>query len=423
MITKLISILVPFALSLPTLALSAERTLVEDGSHLFILSGQSNMREPLPSAFAESVARVFGKDKVIVVTAARPSQPINQWYRQWAPPERTDAPAVKNIGSMYDILMNAVNRQIEGKELASVTFVWMQGEADAESGWGAVYEKSFHGVLDQLKADIGVKSVNFVLGRINDYWLTDKGIVDGDLVRRVQMKLGDENANGDWVDTDDLNSGLNPWGIFEIDGGHFPNSAYRVLGQRFAGKACQLVDPDVVLVDTFFDAEFIDSSDDVESHAAIGKAIKATAPDAAAPGLAVLLDGKFGSPDAKEKAWLGFAPAEGKVGFDVDLGETRSVTAVGIDILFNPEAGAALPGIVHISTSADGTNYLPAVRKPISFFYGRKQLDAWSKDAKPQALLVLAELEKTDARFVRIEVEKVSPGLFVDEIVVNPVAK
>ena len=45
----------------------------EKGKHLFILSGQWNMREPLPRAFTESVSQVFGKDNVLVVTNGKPS--------------------------------------------------------------------------------------------------------------------------------------------------------------------------------------------------------------------------------------------------------------------------------------------------------------------------------------------------------------
>jgi hypothetical protein len=427
MFNNLILVLATAVIFLPISAFSAERTPSEEGKHLFILSGQSNMRAPLPEAFRESVSKVFGADRVIVVTVARPSQPINQWYKQWSPPEGVDAGKVKNIGSMYESLLNGVNRAIAGKELASVTFIWMQGEADAGNGWGSVYEKSFYGVLDQLKADLGVESINFVLGRINDHWLPEKGVVDGELVRGVQVEMAEEKANGDWVDTDDLNTGLNPWGIYEIDGGHFPTPAYRVLGQRFARKACILIDPDLQPDDDIFDAVFFDSSEDIRSHLAMGKGIKGTSPDPAhaggEAGLSSLLDGKFGGTDAKEKAWLGFAPAEEKVSFEVDLGDSQGITEIGIDILFSKEAGATFAKTVNISTSVDGSEYRPVGKKGISFFYGRKQQDEWSKDAKPRSFFVLADMQQTDARYIRIEVEKENTWLFVDEIVVNPVAR
>ncbi|MCE2960489.1 MAG: hypothetical protein ACK46A_14715 [Akkermansiaceae bacterium] len=57
----------------------------EEGQHLFVLSGQSNMTPSLSASFAESVEKVFGKDKVIVVRVGWPSQPIKMWYKAWAP--------------------------------------------------------------------------------------------------------------------------------------------------------------------------------------------------------------------------------------------------------------------------------------------------------------------------------------------------
>lgn len=124
------------------------------GKHLFILSGQSNMREPLPGAFTEAVSQVFGKDNVLVVTYGIPSQPIRAWYKLWAAPA---APAdskpidTSKNGQLYDQLLKMVQSKITGKKITSVTFVWMQGEADAQGGWGGVYEQSFYGILDQFK--------------------------------------------------------------------------------------------------------------------------------------------------------------------------------------------------------------------------------------------------------------------------------
>lgn len=422
-----LSLILAFVLMVPMFVQSAEVAPAPEGKHLFILSGQSNMREPLPASFRESVSKVFGKEGVIVVTVARPSQSINQWYKKWTPPEGVNADKVKDVGLLYDSLMSSVKRSIVGQKIASVTFVWMQGEADAESGWGAVYEKSFYGVLDQIKVDLDVKSVNFVLGRINDYWLPRKGIVDGDLVRSIQEKLGDDNANGDWVDTDDLNTGLNPWGIYEVDSGHFPNAAYRIIGQRFARKACKLVDPQAKVDDVWTDEVFIDSADDIKSHLAMAKLIKGTNPDAAraggSAGLSALLDGKFGVATGKDEAWIGFAPTEKTASFVVDLGETQSVTSVGVDLLFNKELLTGTPGAVSFSTSTDNVEFSPVGKPAIKFFYGPAQVDKWLKDAENGSILILAETAKIDARYVRIEVATQNSWLFVDEIVVNPVAK
>ncbi len=86
------------------------------GKHLFILSGQSNMREPLPGAFAESVTQVFGKDNVLVVTYGKPSQPIRAWYKLWAAPADSKALDTSTNGQMYDQLLKMVKNKITGKK-------------------------------------------------------------------------------------------------------------------------------------------------------------------------------------------------------------------------------------------------------------------------------------------------------------------
>ena len=57
------------------------QAFADGGQHLFVLSGQSNMTPTLSASFAQSVEKVFGKDKVIVVRVGWPSQPIKMWYK------------------------------------------------------------------------------------------------------------------------------------------------------------------------------------------------------------------------------------------------------------------------------------------------------------------------------------------------------
>jgi len=76
---KTLRILSLVSLFIPMTGLAAERTLTKDGKQLFILSGQSNMLQPLPESFSDAVSRAFGKDNVLVATVSRPSQPIKGW--------------------------------------------------------------------------------------------------------------------------------------------------------------------------------------------------------------------------------------------------------------------------------------------------------------------------------------------------------
>lgn len=310
-------------LPLPISVALAEPMNIDPGRHLFILSGQSNMRRPLPDTFEKLVAKVFGDDKVIVVTHAHPSQPIRRWYKDWPPPEGHEPDEQEN-GTLYDALLGKVRKGIEGEPVATVTFVWMQGEADADKGWGAVYEKSFLGILEQFRQDLEREKINFVIGRINDHYLTSRGKKDGDLVRAVQQKLGEEHPNGDWVNTDDLNRGVNPWGVYSLADGHFPPAGYRLLGERFALKACKLIDPGIKTDDGFFEAVFLNSPADIKTHAAIGRPTFSGTPPGTEQGAASdfrgLTDGCYGSADPKDRQWVRCPPRTDSQAWVIDLG-------------------------------------------------------------------------------------------------------
>jgi len=401
----------------------------EQGKHLFILSGQSNMRGDLPYAFKDAVVGVFGEDKVLVATHARPSAPIRSWYKDWKPPEGVTVPQTKSAnGQIYDELIAQVKRSINGKQLASVTYIWMQGEADAESGWAGVYEKSFFGVLDQIKKDIGVKDINFVVGRINDYYLTNPRIKQGKEMRELQVRLGETHANGAWVDTDDLNTGVNPWGVFSLADGHFPPAGYRVMGQRFAREACKLIDPAIKLDERLFDARVFDKASDIKRHAAMGKQISGTKPDAkyngGDAGLASLLDGKYASANHEDKAWLGFAPGVEGVELLIDLGEQTLVTDIAANLLLSNKAAGAFPKSATYSISEDGKVFRIVNERAIRFFYDRGEAKKLIKELEPQPVLVLVTLNKqASVRYIRVKLEADESWLFVDEIVVNPAAK
>ena len=143
------------------------------GKHLFILSGQSNMAGLNPQiSFTPAVEDAFGKDNVIVVKDAKGGRPIRMWYKKWQPAEGKSDMA-KN-GVLYDSLMKKVTAAIKDKKIASVTFVWMQGERDAKEQHAEVYAASFKGVLEQLKADLKLTDINFVIGRLSDFDMDNK---------------------------------------------------------------------------------------------------------------------------------------------------------------------------------------------------------------------------------------------------------
>lgn len=207
--------------------------------HLFILSGQSNMRRlDLNISFKPVVRAVFGKDNVIVVKDAKGGQPIRRWYKNWKP-AKGDQP--KASGDLYDRLMTKVYDAIKGKMISTVTFIWMQGEKDAVENHGEVYAESLKGLIKQLRQDLGRKDVNFVIGRLSDYGLYEKKTSHWQFVRKAQVAVAQTDPRGAWVDTDDLNDGKDKEGQKIKNDIHYSVDGYKILGQRFAEKAITLI--------------------------------------------------------------------------------------------------------------------------------------------------------------------------------------
>lgn len=206
-----------------------------DGKHLFILSGQSNMAKFDPNiSFTPAVETEFGKDHVTVIKDALGGQPISRWYKKWKP-AKGDVP--EKTGDLYDRLMTKVNATIKGREFASVTFIWMQGESDAKTNQASVYEASLKGLIAQLRTDMNRRDINVVIGRISDCQMKN---ADWVVVRKAEVKVAEADARGSWVDTDDLNDKKDKDGKIQNDL-HYTAEGYKLLGERYAKKAIALI--------------------------------------------------------------------------------------------------------------------------------------------------------------------------------------
>ena len=214
-------------------------SLSANEKHLFILSGQSNMAGLKPEeSFIPTVEKEFGKENVIVVKSAQGGQPIRRWFKEWK--DAAGNKPQKN-GDLYDVLMAKVKPAVKDQKLASVTFLWMQGERDAREKHGEVYKASFIGVLEQVKKDLGLKELNFVIGRLSDYDMPNKKYPHWTKVRDVQVALAEESSYGAWVDTDDLNDGKNRKGKEIKNDLHYSADGYITFGKRLAEKAIGLI--------------------------------------------------------------------------------------------------------------------------------------------------------------------------------------
>jgi len=211
----------------------------EEGKHLFILSGQSNMARMVTTySFTPTVQEAFGKNNVVVVKIAQSGQPIRRWSKNWQVQEGQN-PA--QIGDIYDRMIRAVLDKGDPKGYASVTFIWMQGESDANQRLADYYESAFLDVLEQLQTDLGRDDINIVIGRLSDFDLENKRYRHWTRIREIQVGLAEKLPHATWVDTDDLNDGFNADGEPIENDLHYSSDGYVLFGKRLADAAISLI--------------------------------------------------------------------------------------------------------------------------------------------------------------------------------------
>ena len=234
-----VSITLFFLLKISSIIIFAEDQPTKSDKHLFILSGQSNMQGHRPDeAFTPAVKAALGNEAVIVIQDAMGGQPIQRWWKNW---KSSDGQKSEWKGDLYDRLMSKVEPKINGQRLASITFLWMQGERDAKLRLGTLYEASLKGLYRQLSNDLNRKDVNFVIGRLSDFDLKNSRYPHWTMIRKAQVKVAESNPRFSWVNTDDLNDGINRKGKKIENDLHYSAEGYKELGKRFATNALKLI--------------------------------------------------------------------------------------------------------------------------------------------------------------------------------------
>jgi hypothetical protein len=211
----------------------------QNGKHLFILSGQSNMVGLKPAeSFLPILESEFGKENILWVKDAKGSQPIRRWYKAWKP---LTGETLSFQPDLYDSLINKVNTVLRDQQIETVTFIWMQGERDAREAHGDVYEQSLLGLYQQLSDDLHRKDIDFIIGRLSDFDMTNSKYPHWTLIRDIQVKVGSSNPRFAWVDSDDLNDGFDRNGKALKNDLHMSAEGYKILGKRFAEQAIRLI--------------------------------------------------------------------------------------------------------------------------------------------------------------------------------------
>ncbi len=191
------------------LALALFSRAEEKSGHLFILSGQSNMTGKVKKGFADVVTKALGEDQVTIVHQCKPGRGIRFWVADYQLPE--DHPMAglsnnKSNGENFPQLIESAKQVGDAKKFKTVSFIWMQGESDAGRDLSVAYEESFKKLTANLKKELGIEEMPFVIGRINDVGLygDEKRKAAWTRMRQVQEKLGNDDPIGAWIDTDDF---------------------------------------------------------------------------------------------------------------------------------------------------------------------------------------------------------------------------
>jgi hypothetical protein len=211
----------------------------KEENHLFILSGQSNMVNLNPNlSFTPLVNKEFGEENVTVIKEAHEGKAIRNWFKYWEFNQNSNK---KSSGVLYDSLIKKVLNVYNKKEYSSVTLVWMQGESDAKEEASNMYEANIRGLVYQLSKDLNRLDINCVIGRLSDYGFYDEDYVDWHKIRKIQLALGLADPRNTWVNTDDLNDGLDAQGNIVKNDFHYTVEGYQTLGERFAVKSIGVI--------------------------------------------------------------------------------------------------------------------------------------------------------------------------------------
>ncbi|MBT9097586.1 hypothetical protein KFZ76_07685 [Methylovulum psychrotolerans] len=200
-------------------------------NRLFILSGQSNMVRLNPDdTFTPALQKAFPNDHVVVIKDAQAGQAISRWTK----PSASEWDLQTKVGDLYDRLIGVVKANSADGHFDTVMFVWMQGESDANKHQGDQYESKLRSVISQLKQDMQRNDIYVILGRISDFGFKRQNRKsDWEKVRNAQVRIAETDNHAAWVDTDDLNGG--------IDRLHYTDEGYKTLGERFAQAAITLI--------------------------------------------------------------------------------------------------------------------------------------------------------------------------------------
>lgn len=213
--------------------------------HLLIFAGENNMESVRPERTIipelEKIDKDLKRADLMWVRFARRTMAMNDVDSDWTDDEgrskvRYGSGYAKKKAREYERLVDTARDRARKKKCDTVVLFWIQGETDAQKGWGDQYAKSFARFVKQLEEDLKLGKVDVVITRLSDHGLEEKWkkkYSDWEKVRKAQEKLVKDNKGWILIDTDDLNGKLNKL--------KFDKKGIKTLGERHVEAALKLI--------------------------------------------------------------------------------------------------------------------------------------------------------------------------------------
>lgn len=147
---------------------------------------------------------------------------------QWSP----------TTGGIYNSMINTVNRATQSITDAGDTyeikgFLWVQGEADANNGYGSDYKVNLTNFIASIRTEFG-QDTPFFLSKLSD---NQRSGVDTALVMQAQIDVAKADSNTFLIDTDGAEFTVSAL----PDGLHYDTNGQMALGNAFASSYLQVV--------------------------------------------------------------------------------------------------------------------------------------------------------------------------------------
>lgn len=226
------------------LAFVTQANAADKATHIFILTGQSNMQGMDPKAgFLPEAKTLFPNATIAHIKVARGGQPIRLWVNEWNEIAKRNGLSKQaeqpNKVQYYQPILDQYRKLLkEHPNPTSVTFCWMQGERDAREQLGAAYVDALQQLISNLRRDLKQPKMNVVIGRISDF--KNGAYAHWDKIRLALVEVANKDPRGAWVDCDDLNNKVKNGKTH--DDLHYTKKGYELLGRRYARQAKALID-------------------------------------------------------------------------------------------------------------------------------------------------------------------------------------